>query len=133
MGGCGTGTRLFSSFTVMMLITSFVWLPQTNFRMTSLYPSGEFTVKSAYNLVAGTHSPKHLSPWNRWWTQKLPQRLLFFGWKIGTSILPTKEKLKKKRIIDNDFCELCHCHSESLPHIFKDCQSSVVLCSSCTN
>lgn len=83
-------------------------------------PSGNFSVKSADWQISELHAPPYLSPWRRWWQLNLPPRLLFFGWRIGHNLLPTKENLFHRKILTSTTCPLCSNHEESLSHLFKD-------------
>lgn len=81
-----------------------------------------FFVKSSYWQISNLLPPQFTFVWNNWRHLHLPSRLLFHGWRIGFNILPIKENLHRKNIINDQASVFCSYQFEYVPHIFKDFQ-----------
>jgi hypothetical protein len=87
--------------------------------------NGLFSVRSAYNLETerlardqGCTSSFSSSRdrWKLLWQLKIPRSVQLFLWRVCNDILPTKEKLWKRRIVDNPLCPFCGIEVESSIH-----------------
>jgi hypothetical protein len=74
--------------------------------------NGQFSVRSAYYLEldcmarqhgSGIDFPSTTSCWKLLWHLKIPRSVQLFLWRVCNDILPTKEKLWKRRIVENPF------------------------------
>jgi len=97
---------------------------------------GFFTVRSAYFLEMSRRqhglgeSSKHQEVqlfWKSLWQLPVQPVVRNFAWKVCNNILPTKETLFRKGIIDDPYCPLCLTQSETLFHILWSCPSSVAV------
>ncbi|XP_023921139.2 uncharacterized protein LOC112032606 [Quercus suber] len=60
--------------------------------------------------------------WPRLWKLRLPNKIKLFGWRACHNILPTKDNLVRRRIIEDSVCELCNQGSESGLHVLWECE-----------
>jgi hypothetical protein len=103
--------------------------------------NGLFSVRSAYNLeterlarnqgcTSSFSSSRDL--WKLLWQLKIPRSVQLFLWRVCNDILPTKEKLWKRRIVDNPFCPLCGIEVESSIHAVWLCGAAKSVWSECS-
>ena len=92
--------------------------------------SQRFTVCSAYQVAfrlkhpnQAEHSSAHAhgSTWRGLWKLKVPPKVRTFLWRACIGCLPTRENLHKKRINEEERCELCYHHSETTSHVLWEC------------
>ena len=90
-----------------------------------LTPSGEFSVKSAYNAIRGLNSPSHphmlSKDWKDLWKLKANARLKNVLWKICWNILPICFVLNSRFPISSLNCILCNNVPETIKHLFLQC------------
>ncbi|KAK3226415.1 hypothetical protein Dsin_006277 [Dipteronia sinensis] len=75
---------------------------------------GSFTVKSAYRVAisairsyeASCSSGPH-PWWKKLWSLPLPNKIKIFCWRVCRNILPTKDLLYRRGIIDSALCMFC--------------------------
>lgn len=101
-----------------------IWFP-TN--------TGEFSVRSAYHLEKehmrstqgkGSNSTRSRDLWAGIWKLQIPNAARMFLWRACSNILPTKDNLKRRRVVNDDLCFLCNRFVESVKHILWDCPSA---------
>lgn len=90
--------------------------------------NGDFSVKTGYYEIKKTEQPTVYGPstsegiakevWQGVWNAKIPPKVKIFLWKACHNILPVKENLCKKRVLQNNLCSLCHKEAESSEHMF---------------
>ncbi|KAF5481661.1 hypothetical protein F2P56_002298, partial [Juglans regia] len=91
---------------------------------------GGFTVKSAYYMeterlhrMVGKASTRGRD--NRVWKEvcqlEVPDKVKMFIWKCHNNILPTKDNLNRKNIIENNICLVCLRESGTLVHVLWEC------------
>lgn len=83
-------------------------------------PSGEFSVKSAYQLVAGMDLGAS-SQWSKVWKWEGPHRIKCFMWLVLNGGLKTNTLRARCAMNNDDRCPLCKSMSESTLHILRDC------------
>jgi hypothetical protein len=79
-------------------------------------PTGEFSVKSSYHLDVrrrsssvpstsffGTPSPI----WSTIWSLQVPKHVQSFLWHACRDLLPTRDKLLRRKIVQDPFCPMC--------------------------
>jgi ribonuclease HI len=102
--------------------------------------SGEFTVRSAYHFEIErlerqkgecSNSGRFLNLWKILWGLLVPNSTKVFLWRACNDILPTKENLKKRGVIDDDLCRFCGFAPETVVHILWACPSSQDVWGSC--
>jgi hypothetical protein len=69
--------------------------------------------------------------WKTIWNLHIPAVLKFFLWKACNNLLPTKENLYSKKIVQDPLCPLSLQASESVGHILWSCPSSVAAWQEC--
>jgi hypothetical protein len=94
---------------------------------------GVFSVKNAYHLqkdlensqLAETSSRRRDSAiWKYIWKLNLPNSEKVFFWRACQNILPTRENLKRRKIIPDAKCLVCEREEESTAHILWHCPSA---------
>lgn len=95
--------------------------------------NGIFTVTSAYHLAMekveegeASCSDNQLSRnlWKKIWDFRGSRVVKFFLWKACNDILPTKEKLFKRKVVPDPLCPICMSAPESISHILWTCPSA---------
>ena len=88
---------------------------------------GRYSVKSGYYVARrllreasqvgeGSGQMSSSMVWVRIWKLHIPNKIKAFGWRAFHIILPTREKLRQRRIIEDDSCPICHCFPETSIH-----------------
>jgi hypothetical protein len=102
--------------------------------------NGQFSIRSAYflDLEWETRHPGNSSRssynkecWKLLWNLKIPRSVQLFLWRVCNDILPTKEKLWKRRLVENPLCPLCGLESESSFHDVWLCDAAKAVRSEC--
>jgi ribonuclease HI len=102
--------------------------------------SGMFTVRSAYHLEkerrvlqygAGSTDAEQTGLWRFLWRLGVPNSTKVFLWRACHNILPTKDNLFKRGIVQDDGCPFCLQVTESVGHILWECPSSCDVWGSC--
>lgn len=92
-----------------------------------------FSVRSTYHLereqqarLLGSCSDSSLSSsmWTFIWTLQIPRSAQLFIWRACNEILPTKEKLHKRRVVDDPLCPMCKQVVESSYHALWGCSAA---------
>jgi hypothetical protein len=95
--------------------------------------NGEFTVRSAYHLAKdkfevdkGSCSNRDSNRllWKAIWQIEAPRATKIFIWKACSGILPTKEKLHKRKITSDPLCPICNLAIENTVHALWSCPSA---------
>jgi len=95
--------------------------------------NGSFSVRSAYHLgmelqdrSRGQSSTVVKEPevWNSLWNLKVPNAIKIFMWRSFNNILPTKQNLLKKRIVDDGRCPWCLDEIETISHALWYCTAA---------
>lgn len=82
--------------------------------------NGEFTVKSCYSQLLGERRLTNASFWMKFWSLKLPSKIVHFVWRACRSCLPTAFDLKRKHVNINAGCPWCHNYEENGIHVVFD-------------
>ncbi|CAN1162915.1 Putative ribonuclease H protein At1g65750 [Linum perenne] len=83
--------------------------------------SGQFTTKSAYNLICQTEEIPTLAIWKMVWRWDGPNRIRHFLWLAARNRLLTNESRKHRGMCQVASCELCEVADESVSHVLRDC------------
>ena len=96
--------------------------------------NGRFNVRSAYMLAMEpapgngatlTSDNSNMRKfWKYLWSINIPHKVKHFAWGACKEILPTKENLKRRKVIENSECDNCLTHEESTGHLFWSCSRS---------
>jgi ribonuclease HI len=101
---------------------------------------GSFSVKSAYYVAKAMEARERASTstgtkmsevWRQIWKLKLPNAEKNFIWRACHDILPTKEKLLRRKISVDPLCPLCGLVTETSFHVLWDCSSARDVWSMC--
>ncbi|XP_074378563.1 uncharacterized protein LOC141720107 [Apium graveolens] len=86
---------------------------------------GNYSIKSAYSLLQDYRGEAHASDnsgfWRSLWNLKIPVKVKHFLWSAASDCLPTKYRLKEKRVMVNDLCPVCNTENESIFHVLVTC------------
>ena len=93
---------------------------------------GEFSVKTRYQVarqlkknedMRGMSSQSGLKSlvWTKLWNLHIPNKIKVFGWRAFHNILPTRENLVQKHVIEDDTYELCTRTKETAIHALWEC------------
>ena len=86
------------------------------------------------SLPSSSDSDGVRSFWKFIWHLKVPNKVKVFTWRACSRALPTKENLKKRKVVDSSVCDQCGCLQEDEIHAIWDCvQVRVVWESSCAD
>jgi hypothetical protein len=58
------------------------------------------------------------------WAIKAPNSSKIFLWKTCQNLLPTKQNLLRKRVVEDDLCPCCKIQEESIIHALWSCPST---------
>jgi hypothetical protein len=92
--------------------------------------SGDFTVKSAYHLAKekfevdkgnSSNRDRIMPLWKVIWNIEVPRAAKSFLWKACSGILPTKDKVYKRKISSDPLCPICCTEEETIVHSLWDC------------
>ena len=88
--------------------------------------NGEYSVNSAYWMLANDHNASVINNWsaklwNRLWSLTLPFKLVIFFWKLCANCLPIRKELHKRIPQISPFYPICHNEEKSLEHLFLLC------------
>lgn len=59
--------------------------------------------------------------WLKLWNFHLPNKIKIFSWRACQNILPTRENLMQRKIIEDSLCEFCQQESELVLHVLWGC------------
>jgi hypothetical protein len=119
---------LFDPTSIREILKIKVGLPHPSTFLWSPSPNGNFSSKSAFNLISSPRlisALSHLNPnsWKKLWKLQLNDRLKLFLWKIFWDILHTKTRLNSFLSFPPSklFCPLCKSEPDSIPHLLFRC------------
>ncbi|KAG7594637.1 Ribonuclease H-like superfamily [Arabidopsis thaliana x Arabidopsis arenosa] len=84
---------------------------------------GNFSVKSAYNLLTRNSDPRpNLEKfYSRVWRVTAPERVRVFLWLVGNQVLMTNAERSRRHLSSTDVCPVCKGGVETILHILRDC------------
>jgi hypothetical protein len=92
--------------------------------------NGMFSVKSVYHMALdllrrknGECSTSYGNSvfWKKNWAVKASNASKNFLWRACQNVLPTKQNLLRKGVVENDLCPCCHSEVESVIHVLWEC------------
>lgn len=92
---------------------------QLRSRTWTLESNGQFTIKSAYELLRSS-GPKYLSHWFIWHRLQQPNNQIIL-WKLYHHALPIEDNLRRFTAICPTCCPFCHNSSATQAHLFLKC------------
>ena len=97
--------------------------------------NGLFSVCSAYRLVmdlsrpvnhgTSSDSSRNHKFWRLLWRLQVPHKVRHFSWRVCHGILPTKENLVRRGVLQDDRCDDCREGAENSGHFFWLCQRAM--------
>ena len=59
--------------------------------------------------------------WPKLWKYKVPNKINAFGWRMCQNILPTRENLFHRKVVEDRRCEACKQEVESVIYVMWKC------------
>lgn len=59
--------------------------------------------------------------WDKLWQLHIPNKIKVFGWRACHGIIPTRDNLARRHVVEGGTYELCKRTSESALHAFWEC------------
>ena len=92
-----------------MVADSLFWTPNRD---------GAYFVKSRYRVACKIMKEASMKGessragagaliWGKLWQMHIPNKIKVFGWRACHGILPTRDNLLRKHVVENNICELC--------------------------
>ena len=105
-------------------------------RVWSATANGVFSVRNAYRISHKqltkvemgecSSNTRMKSLWKSVWQLRCPNKIKNFIWRACKDILPTKTKLKDRKIPVEVDCDIC-CEAETAGHVFWGCELAVAV------
>jgi len=95
--------------------------------------SGQFSVRSAYHMEVAQRSiafascsnpAMHSLVWKLLWRLDIPRSTQLFLWQACQNILPTKQKLFRRKIVEDPLCLMCGQMEEQVGHVLWSCTAA---------
>ncbi|XP_075665254.1 uncharacterized protein LOC142634893 [Castanea sativa] len=91
-----------------------------------------YSVRSGYYIACGLQQQengglegsglkKGEMVWPKLWKYKVPNKIKAIGWRICQNILPTRENLFHRKVVEDRGCEACKQEVESIIHVMWEC------------
>ena len=61
------------------------------------------------------------SLWLRVWKARVPNKVKLFSWRACQNILPTRDNLVRRRVVEDASCCFCHRATETILHVLWEC------------
>ena len=74
------------------------------------------------NLAESSRGCVGKEVWATLWKLQIPNMIKVFGWRACNDILPTKQNLSKRKIIEDEMCHICMRFPESAIHALWECE-----------
>ncbi|CAN1848778.1 Putative ribonuclease H protein At1g65750 [Linum perenne] len=89
-----------------------IWGPDQN---------GQFSIKSAYEVLATTRTKENGLLWKTVWNWSGPNHVRFFLWLTAHNRLLTNGERKRRHLADDDLCNHCKSAPEDALHVLREC------------
>lgn len=83
-----------------------------------------FSTGQAYLHIINEQSLQATEVFSYIWKWNGPERIRYFLWKCAHKVLMTNEVRNRRGFSESDLCPICQHVTESLLHMFRDCQSA---------
>jgi hypothetical protein len=95
--------------------------------------NGVFSIRSCYRMLKQTQSVRKAHAvnaasssneecwWSKLWKLDIPPKIRIFWWRVLHNYLPSKQELKRRHILRENFCEVCGGGRRIIFHIAIDC------------
>ncbi|CAO2038699.1 unnamed protein product [Urochloa humidicola] len=88
-----------------------------------ILPDGRLQTSSIYKMLKASQGECSPSA-GIVWCNHAPPRIRFFAWLLTSDRIQSRVNLRRKNILDDDTCELCHGCPETLDHIVFHCPTA---------
>ena len=111
------------------------WLYNKNGRysMRSGYHTARYLWNELKQEGEGSNPRPSSEIWARIWKFRLPNKIKVFMWRACHNILPTLERLRQRRIIENALCPICMQAPETIIHALWECGAAQDVWASCSH
>lgn len=89
-----------------------------------LTSNGKFSVKSAYNLIAGEIFKSREEEWDWIWKLKLPFKLIHFIWLVLHGKIMSNKMRFHRNLGGSPTCDRCNNGVEDVDHILRECSKA---------
>jgi hypothetical protein len=95
--------------------------------------NGQFSVRSAYFLdidrkdrvfCSSSCGPQQSSILKTIWKLQVPRAVQLFLWRACNDILPTKDRLLRRKVVSDPLCPLCGHEAETTGHVLWTCDAA---------
>nr|XP_023915286.1 uncharacterized protein LOC112026812 [Quercus suber] len=104
---------------------------------------GRYSVRSGYHTtrtlvressLEGASSNLRSSSvvWTSIWKLRIPNKIKVFMWQACHNILPTLEKLRQRRIVENELCPICKLVPKTILHALWECKAAQDVWAGCS-
>ena len=94
--------------------------------------NGYYSVRLGYYIVYGLQQQENGGlegsglkkgevVWPKLWKYKVLNKINAFGWRMCQNILPTRENLFHRKVVEDRRCEACKQEVESVIHVMWEC------------
>ncbi|PKI60526.1 hypothetical protein CRG98_019002 [Punica granatum] len=90
----------------------------------ALEPSGIFSVKTTYSLLAEPLWSMEEPIWRLVWQWRRPQRIQIFLWLVAHEKLLTNSLRVSRHLAVSGLCDFCSSTVETILHVLRDCPST---------
>ena len=78
-------------------------------------------VFKAEDWAESSSGPIGCQVWAKLWKLNVPNKIKVFGWRACHNILPTRDNLMLRKIVEEDGCMLCSRGAETRIHALWEC------------
>jgi hypothetical protein len=102
--------------------------------------TGIFSMKSTYHLAMemetrdrpeGSRGKKDSNLWKTLWKLPVPNAAKNFFWRACQNILPTKDNLLRKKVVNEPYCLICEMEPETVLHALWGCPAVADIWGNC--
>ncbi|CAN1819551.1 Putative ribonuclease H protein At1g65750 [Linum perenne] len=86
--------------------------------------SGQFSIKSAYQIICEMTKTPNTDPWRPVWNWKGPNRIRHFLWFVAHQKILTNVGWVSRHLTNDATCEHCRTGDETVLHVLRDCQAA---------
>ncbi|XP_075662942.1 uncharacterized protein LOC142632422 [Castanea sativa] len=87
----------------------------------SSYHTARILMKEASQKGEGSNMMSSSKVWTRIWQLHIPNKIKVFAWQLFHNILPTYDRLRQRRILENNMCPICNRFPETTIHALCEC------------
>lgn len=100
-----------------------IWLRSKDgeYTMRSGYQMARRIVKQEKDLGKSSKAAEGGQVWATIWKMEVPNKIRVFEWRACQDILPTRQNLFRRKVVNEDCCEQCKKAPESVLHVLWEC------------